>query len=116
MTVASRFKQRYECRLPPAAVGPPPGPPRDPRLYNGSGVAELLRPMGTAPCLLKVGLGAARGCGGCQGGLRAAGGCGSCQGGTPSLTQGLCSLFPDQGLVDVRVLLWEAHPAVPPGR
>lgn len=103
MTVASRFKQRYECRLPPAAVGPPPGPPRDPRLYNGSGVAELLRPMGTAPCLLKVGLGAARGCGGCQGG-------------TPSLTQGLCSLFPDQGLVDVRVLLWEAHPAVPPGR
>ncbi|RMC22577.1 hypothetical protein DUI87_00415 [Hirundo rustica rustica] len=54
VTVASRFKQRYECRLPPAAVGPPPGPPRDPRLYNGSGVAELLRPMGTAPCLLKT--------------------------------------------------------------
>ncbi|NWV31050.1 OS9 protein, partial [Grantiella picta] len=26
----------------------------DPRLYNGSGVAELLRPMGTAPCLLKT--------------------------------------------------------------
>ncbi|XP_039559295.1 protein OS-9 isoform X1 [Passer montanus] len=54
VTVASRFKQRYECRLPPAAVGPPPGPPRDPRLYNGSGVAELLRPMGSAPCLLKT--------------------------------------------------------------
>ncbi|NXU93094.1 OS9 protein, partial [Xiphorhynchus elegans] len=54
VTVASRFKQRYECRLPPAAVGPPPGPPRDPRAYNGSGVAELLRPMGTAPCLLKT--------------------------------------------------------------
>ncbi|XP_056371071.1 protein OS-9 isoform X2 [Oenanthe melanoleuca] len=54
VTVASRFKQRYECRLPPAAVGPPPGPARDPRLYNGSGVAELLRPMGTAPCLLKT--------------------------------------------------------------
>ncbi|NWW36544.1 OS9 protein, partial [Panurus biarmicus] len=54
VTVASRFKQRYECRLPPAAVGPPPGPPRDSRLYNGSGVAELLRPMGTAPCLLKT--------------------------------------------------------------
>ncbi|XP_041567512.2 protein OS-9 [Taeniopygia guttata] len=54
VTVASRFKQRYECRLPPAAVGPPPGPPRDPRPYNGSGVAELLRPMGTAPCLLKT--------------------------------------------------------------
>ncbi|NXB83973.1 OS9 protein, partial [Vidua chalybeata] len=54
VTVASRFKQRYECRLPPAAVGPPPGPPRDPRLYNGSGVAELLRPMATAPCLLKT--------------------------------------------------------------
>ncbi|XP_030822873.1 LOW QUALITY PROTEIN: protein OS-9 [Camarhynchus parvulus] len=54
VTVASRFKQLYECRLPPAAVGPPPGPPRDPRGYNGSGVAELLRPMGTAPCLLKT--------------------------------------------------------------
>ncbi|NXY39833.1 OS9 protein, partial [Pomatorhinus ruficollis] len=75
VTVASRFKQRYECRLPPAAVGPPPGPPRDPRLYNGSGVAELLRPMGTAPCLLKVG----------------SGGAGGVQGGAPSLTRGLCS-------------------------
>ncbi|NWI87979.1 OS9 protein, partial [Pitta sordida] len=54
VTVASRFKQRYECRLPPAAVGPPAGPPPDPRLYNGSGVAELLRPMATAPCLIKT--------------------------------------------------------------
>ncbi|NXV58704.1 OS9 protein, partial [Molothrus ater] len=54
VTVASRFKQLYECHLPPAAVGPPPGPPRDPRTYNGSGVAELLRPMGTAPCLVKT--------------------------------------------------------------
>ncbi|XP_074387096.1 protein OS-9 isoform X1 [Zonotrichia albicollis] len=54
VTVASRFKQLYECHLPPAAVAPPPGPPRDPRGYNGSGVAELLRPMGTAPCLVKT--------------------------------------------------------------
>ncbi|XP_057897995.1 protein OS-9 [Melospiza georgiana] len=56
VTVASRFKQLYECHLPPAAVAPPLAPPRDPRGYNGSGVAELLRPMGTAPCLLKVGI------------------------------------------------------------
>lgn len=100
--MASRFKQRYECRLPPAAVGPPPGPPRDPRLYNGSGVAELLRPMGTAPCLLKVGSGGAGG---------------AVQGGSPSpKSHPGALLFPDQGLVDVRVLLREAHPAVPPGR
>lgn len=102
--MASRFKQRYECRLPPAAVGPPPGPPRDPRLYNGSGVAELLRPMGTAPCLLKVGDTGGWHWGGTGG-----------HGDTPSFTPGSL-LCPDQGLVDVRVLLREAHPAVPPGR
>ncbi|KAK2510484.1 hypothetical protein Q9233_017709 [Columba guinea] len=53
VTVASKFKQRYECRLPPAAVRPP-APEDDAALYNGSGVAELLRPMAAAPCLLKT--------------------------------------------------------------
>ncbi|NXW90665.1 OS9 protein, partial [Alopecoenas beccarii] len=53
VTVASKFKQRYECRLPPAAVRPP-DPEDDAPLYNGSGVAELLRPMAAAPCLLKT--------------------------------------------------------------
>lgn len=54
VTVASKFKQRYECRLPPAALRPPPAPPEEAQLYNGSGVAELLRPMGAAPCLVKT--------------------------------------------------------------
>ncbi|XP_061871471.1 protein OS-9 [Colius striatus] len=54
VTVASRFRQRYECRLPPAALRPRPGPDEPPPLYNGSGVSELLRPMAAAPCLVKT--------------------------------------------------------------
>ncbi|NXW62756.1 OS9 protein, partial [Eurystomus gularis] len=54
VTVASKFKQRYECRLPPAAVRHQPDPEEEAQLYNGSGVAELLRPMGAAPCLVKT--------------------------------------------------------------
>ncbi|KAF1408272.1 Protein OS-9, partial [Spheniscus mendiculus] len=54
VTVASKFKQRYECRLPPAAVRRQPDPEEEAQLYNGSGVAELLRPMGAAPCLVKT--------------------------------------------------------------
>ncbi|NXK56945.1 OS9 protein, partial [Chauna torquata] len=54
VTVASKFKQRYECRLPPAAVRRPPDPEEEAQLYNGSGIAELLRPMGAAPCLVKT--------------------------------------------------------------
>ncbi|NXK01437.1 OS9 protein, partial [Corythaixoides concolor] len=54
VTVASKFKQRYECRLPPAALQRPPEPGEEAQLYNGSGVAELLHPMGAAPCLVKV--------------------------------------------------------------
>ncbi|NWR56229.1 OS9 protein, partial [Bucorvus abyssinicus] len=54
VTVASKFKQRYECRLPPAAVRHPPDPQDETQLYNGSGVTELLRPMGAAPCLVKT--------------------------------------------------------------
>ncbi|NXJ87168.1 OS9 protein, partial [Trogon melanurus] len=53
VTVASKFKQRYECRLPPAAM-PDPVTADEAQLYNGSGVAELLRPMAAAPCLLKT--------------------------------------------------------------
>ncbi|XP_041257175.1 protein OS-9 [Onychostruthus taczanowskii] len=52
VTVASRFKQRYECRLPPAAVGPPPAPCL---LKVGTGVPEGMEvPGGTVPCLLKT--------------------------------------------------------------
>ncbi|NWX24920.1 OS9 protein, partial [Aegotheles bennettii] len=54
VTVASKFKQRYECRLPPVALGRPPAPEEEAQLYNGSSVADLLRPMATAPCLVKT--------------------------------------------------------------
>ncbi|NWQ89637.1 OS9 protein, partial [Burhinus bistriatus] len=54
VTVASKFKQRYECRLPPAAVRRQPDAEEEAQLYNGSGVAELLRPMAAAPCLVKT--------------------------------------------------------------
>ncbi|XP_065515689.1 protein OS-9 isoform X3 [Lathamus discolor] len=54
VTVASKFKQRYECRLPAAAVRSPPDPLEEAQLYNGSGVSELLQPMAAAPCLLKT--------------------------------------------------------------
>lgn len=89
--MASKFKQRYECRLPPAAVRRQPNPEEEAQLYNGSGVAELLRPMGAAPCLVKVGGGEA------QGGKRQ-------RGGHPVasiLIPCFSPSFPDQGLVDV---------------
>ncbi|XP_068777464.1 protein OS-9 isoform X3 [Struthio camelus] len=54
VTVASKFKQRYECRLPPAAMRRQPDPEEEAQLYNGSGITELLRPMGAAPCLVKT--------------------------------------------------------------
>ncbi|KAM4637256.1 LOW QUALITY PROTEIN: protein OS-9, partial [Amazona ochrocephala] len=54
VTVASKFKQRYECRLPAAAVRSPPDPLEEAQLYNGSGVTELLQPMAAAPCLVKT--------------------------------------------------------------
>lgn len=106
VTVASKFKQRYECRLPPAAVRHPPDPQDEAQLYNGSGVAELLRPMGAAPCLVKVGPGSGGGELGTGGGHPVA----------PVLTLVFPPASPDQGLVDVRVLLRAAHPAVPRGR
>ncbi|KAM6394998.1 protein OS-9 [Rhynochetos jubatus] len=54
VTVVSKFGQRYECRLPPVAVRHQPDPREEAQLCNGSGVAELLRPMGAAPCLIKT--------------------------------------------------------------
>lgn len=101
MTVASKFKQRYECRLPPAAVRRPPDPEEEAQLYNGSGVAELLRPMGAAPCLVKV----------WGGGVGEWGHPPAPRVPAPSPVK--VRFLPDQGLVDVRVLLREAHPAVP---
>ncbi|NWS48006.1 OS9 protein, partial [Probosciger aterrimus] len=54
VTVASKFKQRYECRLPVVAMRSPPDPLEEAQLYNGSGVTELLQPMASSPCLVKT--------------------------------------------------------------
>ncbi|XP_066564676.1 protein OS-9 isoform X2 [Amia ocellicauda] len=56
MLVSSKYRQLYECRLPPQALrfqrDTPPEP--DPQGYSGPGIAELLRPMDGAPCLVKT--------------------------------------------------------------
>ncbi|XP_008947504.1 PREDICTED: protein OS-9, partial [Merops nubicus] len=39
---------------PGGGCGDGPDPEEEAQLYNGSGVAELLRPMGSAPCLVKT--------------------------------------------------------------
>lgn len=90
--MASKFKQRYECRLPPAAVRRQPNPEEEAQLYNGSGVAELLRPMGAAPCLVKVGGG---------GKHRVGSGSGAGHPVASILIPCFSPSFPDQGLVDV---------------
>ncbi|XP_059575267.1 protein OS-9 isoform X2 [Alligator mississippiensis] len=54
VTISSKYKQKYECRLPPAAIKIHREPEDDPRGYSGLGIMELLRPMGAAPCLRKT--------------------------------------------------------------
>ncbi|XP_019411975.1 PREDICTED: protein OS-9 [Crocodylus porosus] len=54
VTISSKYKQKYECRLPPAAIKIHREPEDDPQGYSGLGITELLRPMGAAPCLHKT--------------------------------------------------------------
>ncbi|XP_066522332.1 protein OS-9 isoform X2 [Hoplias malabaricus] len=56
MLVSNKFKQLYECRLPAQAVRfhQDPVSEADSQGYNGPGVPELLKPMQTAPCLVKT--------------------------------------------------------------
>ena len=56
MLVSNKYKQLYECRLPAQAVRfhQDPVPEADSQGYSGPGVPELLKPMQTAPCLVKV--------------------------------------------------------------
>ncbi|XP_055068921.2 protein OS-9 isoform X3 [Misgurnus anguillicaudatus] len=56
MLVSNKYKQLYECRLPAQAVRfhQDPVSESDVQGYSGPGVPELLKPMQTAPCLVKT--------------------------------------------------------------
>lgn len=52
--VSSKYKQRYECRLPAGAIHFQREREEEAPAYQGPGIPELLSPMRDAPCLLKV--------------------------------------------------------------
>lgn len=52
--VSSKYKQRYECRLPAGAIHFQREWEEEAPAYQGPGIPELLSPMRDAPCLLKV--------------------------------------------------------------
>ncbi|CAB1353762.1 unnamed protein product [Coregonus sp. 'balchen'] len=56
MLVSSKYKQMYECRLPAQAVRFHQDPASEPdsQGYTGPSIPDLLKPMHTAPCLVKT--------------------------------------------------------------
>lgn len=52
--VSSKYKQRYECRLPAGAIHFQREREEETPAYQGPGIPELLSPMRDAPCLLKT--------------------------------------------------------------
>ncbi|KAM7115385.1 protein OS-9 isoform 2-T2 [Molossus nigricans] len=52
--VSSKYKQRYECRLPAGAIHFQREREEETPAYQGPGIPELLSPMKDAPCLLKT--------------------------------------------------------------
>ncbi|KAM3935199.1 protein OS-9 isoform 2-T2 [Leptodactylus fuscus] len=54
VTIASKYKQNYECKLPAIAVKFHQEKEDDPQTYSGLGISELLKPMEAAPCLTKT--------------------------------------------------------------
>ncbi|KAJ8403949.1 hypothetical protein AAFF_G00342990 [Aldrovandia affinis] len=57
MLVSNKYKQLYECRLPAQAIRfhqDPAAEPDPPQGYSGPGISELLKPMHSAPCLVKT--------------------------------------------------------------
>ncbi|KAL2091050.1 hypothetical protein ACEWY4_013313 [Coilia grayii] len=59
MLVSSKYKQRYECRLPAQALlfqphSPSEAPPTAASSYSGPTIPELLQPMSSSPCLVKT--------------------------------------------------------------
>ncbi|KAE8626695.1 hypothetical protein XENTR_v10006712 [Xenopus tropicalis] len=54
VTVSSKYKQNYECKLPAVAVKFHQDREEDQQTYSGLGISDLLRPMEAAPCLIKT--------------------------------------------------------------
>lgn len=56
MMVSNKYKQLYECRLPAQAVRFHQDPASEPESqgYTGPDIPDLLRPMHSAPCLVKT--------------------------------------------------------------
>uniref|UniRef100_K7EFK2 Endoplasmic reticulum lectin n=1 Tax=Ornithorhynchus anatinus TaxID=9258 RepID=K7EFK2_ORNAN len=54
VVLSSRFKQKYECRLPAGAVHFQHDGQDEVPAYQGPSVPELLRPLGLGPCLVKT--------------------------------------------------------------
>ncbi|XP_069043449.1 protein OS-9 isoform X3 [Lepisosteus oculatus] len=57
MLVSNKYKQLYECRLPAQALRfqqDAAADSADSQAYSGPGIAELLKPMDGAPCLVKT--------------------------------------------------------------
>ncbi|XP_004481335.3 protein OS-9 isoform X2 [Dasypus novemcinctus] len=52
--VSSKYKQRYECRLPAGAIHFQREREEEAPAYQGPGIPVLLNPMKDAPCLLKT--------------------------------------------------------------
>ncbi|XP_018427113.1 PREDICTED: protein OS-9 [Nanorana parkeri] len=54
VTIASKYKQNYECKLPAVAVQFQQEREDDNQAYSGLGIPDLLKPMEAAPCLTKT--------------------------------------------------------------
>ncbi|KAM5181991.1 protein OS-9 isoform 1-T1 [Mantella aurantiaca] len=54
VTIASKYKQNYECKLPAIAVKFQQEKEEDTHAYSGLGISDLLKPMEAAPCLTKT--------------------------------------------------------------
>lgn len=54
VTIASKYKQNYECKLPAIAVKFQQEKEEDTQAYSGLGISDLLKPMEAAPCLTKT--------------------------------------------------------------
>ncbi|XP_068123521.1 protein OS-9 isoform X2 [Hyperolius riggenbachi] len=54
VTIASKYKQNYECKLPAVAVKFQQEKDDDPQTYSGLGISDLLKPMEAAACLTKT--------------------------------------------------------------
>ncbi|XP_073519385.1 protein OS-9 isoform X2 [Phyllobates terribilis] len=54
VSIASKYKQNYECKLPAVAVQFQQEKDDDPLGYSGLGISDLLKPMEAAPCLTKT--------------------------------------------------------------